>query len=188
MTNKEFEEKFSIHRSLVTNYLKFKYKLSDDEAQDIIQNAYVKIYKRFGNNKLTCDYPKKYLFNAAANCTIEYKTRKAHLKNEATFTEYNVENHENFIDLLSEIDFSQFPDSITEKKIIFNELNFLIEKLSIKNPDYSNILRMFYFDEMQANEISEKLNVPLNTIKTRLLRGRNKIKSFLNEDMVLSTL
>ena len=58
MTNKEFEEKFSIHRSLVTNYLKFKYKLSDDEAQDIIQNAYVKIYKRFGNNKLTCEYPK----------------------------------------------------------------------------------------------------------------------------------
>ena len=47
---------------------------------------------------------------------------------------------------------------------------------------------MFYFDEMQANEISDKLNVPLNTIKTRLLRGRNKIKSFLNEDMVLSTL
>ena len=80
------------------------------------------------------------------------------------------------------------PDSITEKKIIFNELNFLIEKLAKKNPEYSKILKMFYFDEMQANEISEKLNVPLNTIKTRLLRGRNKIKSFLNEDMVLSTL
>jgi RNA polymerase sigma-70 factor (ECF subfamily) len=188
MTNKEFEDKFLIHRSFVTNYLKSKYKLSDDEAQDVIQNAYIKIYKRFVNNTLICEYPRQYLFNAAANCTIEYKTRKAHLKNEATFTEYEIEDHENFIDLVNEIDFSQFPDLLIEKKIIFNELNLLIDKLAEKNPDYAKILKMFYFDEMQANEISEKLNVPINTIKTRLLRGRNKIKSLLQEDMVLSTL
>jgi RNA polymerase sigma-70 factor (ECF subfamily) len=46
---------------------------------------------------------------------------------------------------------------------------------------------MFYFDEMQTNEISEELNVPENTIKTRLHRGRARIKSMLQEDMILST-
>jgi RNA polymerase sigma-70 factor (ECF subfamily) len=51
----------------------------------------------------------------------------------------------------------------------------------------SQALRMFYFDEMQTNEISDKLNVSINTIKTRLHRGRARIKSMLQEDMILST-
>ena len=84
MTNKEFKDKFLIHRKLVTYILKSKYALSNEEAEDIVQNAYVKIYKRFRNNKLVCEYPKKYLLNAAVNCTIEYKTRKAYLKNESS--------------------------------------------------------------------------------------------------------
>jgi DNA-directed RNA polymerase specialized sigma24 family protein len=50
------------------------------------------------------------------------------------------------------------------------------------------ILKMFYYDEMQANEISEELNIPINTIKTKLHRGRAKVKSLLNKDMILSTL
>ena len=106
MTNKEFEDKFLIHRSFVTNYLKSKYKLSDDEAQDVIQNAYIKIYKRFINNSLICEYPRQYLFNAAINCTIEYRTRKPHLKNESTFTESNIEYPETFLDLINEVDFT----------------------------------------------------------------------------------
>lgn len=187
MTNKEFKDKFLIHRRLVTNFLKSKYALSNDEAEDVVQNAYVKIYKRFRNNKLVCEYPKKYLFNAAANCTLEYKTRKAHLKHEFTFTESNVDNHEVFLDLVNEMDFSQTPHSLNEKKIIFEELKTVIDKLAETNPEMSQAIKMFYFDEMQANEISNVLNVPINTIKTRLHRGKNKIKSLLDEDMVLSS-
>jgi RNA polymerase sigma-70 factor (ECF subfamily) len=188
MTNKEFEDKFLIHREILFNFLKYKYSLKNEEIEDIVQNTYIKIYKRFINSNLECEYPRQYLFNSACNMTIEYKTRKPYTRHEFTFTESNIDNQENFLDLVNEMDFSQIPEVLSEKTFISEELEILLNKLAIKNPEYSNILRMFYFDEMQANEISEKLNVPLNTIKTRLLRGRNKIKSFLNEDMVLSTL
>jgi len=187
MTNKEFKDKFLIHRPFVTKFIKSKYTLSNEEAEDIIQNAYVKIYKRFGNNNLACEFPRQYLFNAAINCTIEYRTRKPHLKNESTFTESNIEYPETFLDLINEVDFTQAPHLLSENKIISEELNCLIDKLAQKNPEMSQALRMFYFDEMQTNEISEELNVPENTIKTRLHRGRARIKSMLQEDMVLST-
>lgn len=187
MTNKEFKDKFLIHRKLVTYILKSKYALSNEETEDIVQNAYVKIYKRFRNNKLVCEYPKKYLLNAAFNCAIEYKTRKAYLKNETSFTEINVDNHEAFLDLVNDIDSTQAPHLLSENKIISEELNFLIDKLAEKNPEMSQALRMFYFDEMQSKEISDKLNVSENTIKTRLHRGRTRIKSMLQEDMVLSS-
>lgn len=187
MTNKEFKDKFLIHRKLVTYILKSKYALSNEETEDIVQNAYVKIYKRFRNNKLICEYPKKYLLNAAVNCTIEYKTRKTYLKNESSFTEINIYNHEAFLDLVNDIDLTQAPHLLSENKIISQELNSLIDKLAEKNPEMSQALRMFYFDEMQSKEISDKLNVSENTIKTRLHRGRARIKSMLQEDMVLSS-
>jgi RNA polymerase sigma-70 factor (ECF subfamily) len=187
MTNKEFKDKFLIHRPFVTKFIKSKYTLSNEEAEDIIQNAYVKIYKRFRNNNLACEFPRQYLFNAAINCTIEYRTRKPHLKNESTFTESNIEYPETFLDLINEVDFTQAPHLLSENKIIFEELNCLIDKLSEKNPEMSQALRMFYFDEMQTNEISDKLNVSENTIKTRLHRGRARIKSMLQEDMILSS-
>ena len=187
MTNREFKDKFLIHRSLVSNYIKSKYTLSNEEVEDIIQNTYVKIYKRFKNNNLFCEYPRQYLFNAAVNCTIEFKTRKPQLQNESTFTEFNVENHEAFLDLIYEMDFSQLPHSISEKKIISEELKNLVDKVAETNPEMSQALKMFYFDEMQANEISDELNVPINTIKTRLHRGKTKVKNLIKKDMVLSS-
>lgn len=188
MTDKEFEDKFLTHRSLLRNYLKSKYTISNEELEDVIQNAYVKIYKRFKNNDLECEYPRQYLFSSAVNCLKEYKTRKPQLNNEFTFTESNVECHEAFLDLVNAIDFSQLPHLLCEKKIISEELKKLIDKLDEMNPEMSQALKMFYFDEMQANEISEKLNIPINTIKTRLHRGRNKVRSLIKEDMVLSPL
>lgn len=187
MTNKEFRDKFLIHRPFVSKFIKSKYTLSNEEIEDIIQNAYVKIYKRFRNNNLACKFPRQYLFNSAINCTIEYRTRKAHLKNESTFTEINIEYPETFLDLINEIDFSQVPHLLSENKIISEELNCLINKLAEKNPEMSQALKMFYFDEMKVIEISEELNVSENTIKTRLHRGRARIKSMLQEDMILST-
>ena len=78
------------------------------------------------------------------------------------------------------------PESEPEPKLFITFPQHCIEPK--ERQQKKQVLKMFYFDEMQANEISEKLNVPINTIKTRLLRGRNKIKSLLQEDMVLSTL
>ena len=46
MTDKEFEEKFLIHRQLATKFFKVNYKLTQEEIEDIIQTAYLKIYKR----------------------------------------------------------------------------------------------------------------------------------------------
>jgi RNA polymerase sigma-70 factor (ECF subfamily) len=187
MTNKEFEDKFLIHRNQLTNFLKYKYSISNEEVEDIVQNAYVNIYKRFRNNNLPCEFPKKYLFDAAVNCTIDYRSRKPHCKNETTFTEINVENNEAFLDSIKSVDFTQFPHLLSENKIISEELNCLIDKLAKINPEMSQALKMFYFDEMQSNEISEKLNVSENTIRTRLHRGRARIKSMLQKDMILSS-
>jgi RNA polymerase sigma factor (sigma-70 family) len=188
MTDSEFDEKFLVHRKAATNYFKIKYKLTRDESEDMVQNAYLKIYTRFKDQDVNCIYPKKYLFDTIKNCIFEFKTRSKYIQNEKTFTQMNVEFPYIFIDSNNEINLENVPQNILEHNIISDELKHLIDKLSEKNPEMSEALNLFYFEDMQVNEVAEKLNVPINTIKTRLFRGKHKLKTLIKDNMHLSTL
>lgn len=185
MTNHEYEQKFLVHRDLVTSFFKHKYKLTIEETEDMVQNALIKIHKRFVNNDLTCEFPKKYLFNAITNCIYEYKIRKPHQKHETSFTQLNIELPELFMDSNFELDSSSLSENIVENKCIKEELKCLIDKLSTSNPEMSEALIMFYFDGLTTPEIAKKLNISVNTVKTRLHRGKNRLKSLLTENMVI---
>jgi hypothetical protein len=72
-------------------------------------------------------------------------------------------------------------------------INQLQEELkTTKNPYFLSLLVnrgiLNYFEDMQVNEVAEKLNVPINTIKTRLFRGKHKLKTLIKDNMHLSTL
>uniref|UniRef100_UPI00403F86CD RNA polymerase sigma factor n=1 Tax=Paenibacillus sp. FSL R5-0470 TaxID=2921641 RepID=UPI00403F86CD len=54
----------------------------------------------------------------------------------------------------------------------------------IRNLDYvyRECLTLYYFHEMSIREISEQLNTPENTIKSRLVRGRTLLKKMLEKE------
>jgi RNA polymerase sigma-70 factor (ECF subfamily) len=188
MSDNEFNEKFLIHRKHAIGYFKKKFNFSNDEVEDFVQTAYLKIFKRFYNTNVDCEYPRQYLFNAVQNCIYEYVSRKNYVKKEESFTQLNIEHPTVFLDALNEIDSDLFTDNIIEKKTMLKEINYLIEKLSETHPDYSNVIKMYYFDNLTGPEIAEKLNVPVNTIKTRLFRAKIKIKELIRDKMIVFTL
>ena len=47
--------------------------------------------------------------------------------------------------------------------------------------DYQIALQLHYWEDMSASEIGEVLDVPLGTIKSRLLRGRERLKELIAE-------
>ncbi len=47
--------------------------------------------------------------------------------------------------------------------------------------DYQIALQLHYWEDMSASEIGEVLGVPLGTIKSRLLRGRERLKELMAE-------
>jgi RNA polymerase sigma factor (sigma-70 family) len=186
MSKDEFDEKFLVHRNQVIGYFKKKYNLPSDDLEDCVQIALLKIYKRFYNNEVQCEFPKKYLFNAVQNCIFEYLTRKSYAKKENNFTQLNIENPTYFMDTVLEANFDAIPDKIIEDKIISQELKGLLKKLSETHPDYTTVIEMYYIDNLTGPEISENLNVPLNTIKTRIFRAKSKLKSLIRENMLIS--
>ena len=56
------------------------------------------------------------------------------------------------------------------------EITAAVLKLPVK---YREILLLYYYEDLQVNDIAEFLHVPVSTVKTRLQRGRERLKQTL---------
>ena len=45
--------------------------------------------------------------------------------------------------------------------------------------EYREIIELYYFNELSTAEIAQMLQKPVNTVKSQLLRGREKLKVLL---------
>ena len=60
-----------------------------------------------------------------------------------------------------------------QKSILMRDV---VEKLK---PKYRTLVEMRYFDELSYEEISEKLDLPLGTVKAQLFRARDLLYNIL---------
>ncbi len=59
--------------------------------------------------------------------------------------------------------------------------------MKIKNSDIRNCMYLFYYAELNINEIAETLNTSRQNVKNRLLRGRSKLKTILTKNREYSS-
>ncbi|PNV78780.1 MAG: RNA polymerase sigma factor [Dictyoglomus turgidum] len=98
---------------------------------------------------------KNYLFRIAHNLAIDY-----------------LEERNRFLDLDTEDKDEYDPEEIIEKKDIWKLLS----------PLEKSILILYYQEGYSYEEISEKLNIPLNTLKSHIYRAKKKIYNYLKEE------
>jgi RNA polymerase sigma-70 factor (ECF subfamily) len=68
------------------------------------------------------------------------------------------------------------PDSIAAGQGMSRLLQGMMEKLSL---DHREILHLAYFQEFSVQEIADTLDLPENTVKTRMFYARQKLKGML---------
>ena len=51
-------------------------------------------------------------------------------------------------------------------------------------PNYAEVVKMFYYDGLLQEDIAKQLGIPLNTVKTRLSRAKQKIEEILGKDFL----
>ena len=71
--------------------------------------------------------------------------------------------------------------SIETEKVIDEEKQTLVQGLLQLPVHYREALILYYYDDYNIPEIASILQVSENTIKTRLVRGREKLKQLLQE-------
>lgn len=65
-----------------------------------------------------------------------------------------------------------------EKQEEYQQLYEVIQALPTK---YKDVILLFYYKELSYEEISQILNIPEGTVRSRLARARTKLKNMINE-------
>ncbi|HET6244042.1 MAG: sigma-70 family RNA polymerase sigma factor [Bacteroidetes bacterium] len=137
-----------------------------DDADDLTIEAFGKAFKRLG--QYTPNYAfSTWLFKIASNNCIDFIRKR---KNKSTFsidkTFENEEGGEMSIDLKSSM---LDPEEKVIKKEKIKLMHEVVEKLK---PRYRELVELRYFQEYSYEEIADKLDIPLGTVKAQLFRAR----------------
>lgn len=161
---KAFEQFYDEHVSAIYGLI-FSIVKKDAVAQDITQDVFVKVWKKIA----TYDSKKGTIFtwtlNIARNACIDFlrKNKKMQV----------VENQK--LESLVSID----ENNATKQKIEHIGIREIVEKLE---PEYRLVIEYLYFKGYTQKELSDELNIPLGTVKTR---SRKALKELLNKVRIL---
>lgn len=130
---------------------------NDDDTCDALQETLLSAYKNFDkleNKQYFSTWITRILINKCYD--IIKKNRKNAMVNQLL----EVEGNESYYDRYKE-------DSTLER--VLNEIS----------QDLKLVTVLYYYDEFSVKEISEMLNVPEGTVKSRLARARDKMYEIL---------
>lgn len=146
-----------------------------DDADDIVQDTFVKAFNALHTFNQTYPFP-AWLYKIASNTCIDYFRRKR-------IRPISIENmNVHGGDIYDIIPDASIPIDI---HIINSERKESLMKAIQQLPDrYKECIQLRHFEELTYEEISQKMNLPLGTIKITLFRARKMLHSLLsNKDM-----
>lgn len=165
--------------SLVDAYNKKIYKLiyykipNKEDVEDLTQEVFLKVYrslKQFDQKRKFSTW----IYSIAKNLCIDY-LRKKRLKSvsldaplfpqEDIFLEIPDEEHE--------------PELILEKT---DQQETIIEAINQLSEEHQLVIKLRHFKSYSYDEISEILDIPVGTIKSRIYRARKKLKDILYQE------
>lgn len=150
-------------------YTAIKITKKPEDAQDILQDSYV---KAFTTLKLLKDNSK---FQSWFNCIVANNCKNYVVKKKPNlFSEYENDNENYaFEDTLENQDKSLLPHEVTDNEETKRIVMQCVEKLP---EDQKICILMFYYDEMSIKEIAQALEISEGTIKSRLSLAKKKLK------------
>lgn len=143
-----------------------------DDADDLTIEAFGKAFKRL--SQYTPNYAfSTWLFKIASNNCIDFIRRKKMTTFSIDRTFENDEGGEMSMDIKAE---GLNPEENMVKKQKVKHMHELVKKLK---PRYRILVEMRYFEELSYEEIAEKLDLPLGTVKAQLFRAREFLANIL---------
>ena len=155
-----FDTLFTRHRDMIYAML-LKYAGNCDDVDDLMQEAFMKAYIKIGLYDPKYDFG-AWIYTIARNTFVDFeRTRKS--------IALNPENIP-----LENSSAQQTSTPTPEDYIINAQQRVQIERYIAMLPeDYRRLFELRFLDEYSYEEIAEKLEMKLGTVKTRIFRVRN---------------
>ena len=163
-----FDTLFARHSDSIHAML-LKYSGNSDDVNDLMQEAFMKAYLKIGQYNPKYDFG-AWIYTIARNTFVDF----SHTQKNSALNSQN---------LPLESGNSTQPSVLTPEDYIINaQQRAQIERyISMLPEDYRQLFELRFIDEYSYEEIAEKLDMKLGTVKTRIFRVRNLMCRIITE-------
>lgn len=151
-------------------------KMTNDpvEADDLTIEAFSKAFRSLHQYSPTHAFS-TWLFTIASNNCIDF-IRKKRLETVSINKVYKQSDDDE-----TEIQIASSGPTPEEKVITEQRIKIMRQTVQLLKPRYRRLVEMRYFDELSYEEISEKMDLPLGTVKAQLFRARDLLYNILKD-------
>jgi RNA polymerase sigma-70 factor (ECF subfamily) len=160
-----FNEIYNFYRDYLL-YFAFTYTKDMNDAEEVVQETFVKVIHKIHTLE------KAEAFHAWLY-RICYTTAMLQYRTNNKYDQFKDENDDENIE-----DLRANTNKEYTKNRLYEEVNQVISELGVR---YQPVAQLYYFDELKIKEISEVLEIPEGTIKSRLNKIRSDLKNRLEE-------
>lgn len=132
----------------------YRYVKNSIDSDDVFSEVFLAYFKKERTFESE-EHRKAWLIRVTINCAKDLLAQRAQLQ----------QLHEETL-----------PDQTARDADTYMDLYKAIEGL---RPEYREVIKLFYLDDLSVKEIAQILNKNENTIKTQLFRARDTLKSAL---------
>ncbi len=148
----------------------WRYGVRRDDIEDVVSDVFVKVYENL--RRFRADHPfATWLYRLAVNHVIDRSRRLAREQKRAELPEALAD---------------PAPDP-AERAETSEDARRVRRALAALPPRYREALFLVYVEGFKLEEVSRSLGVPLGTVKTRLMRGRQALRRALEPDLAAET-
>lgn len=132
---------------------------NEEDAYDVCQEVFVRLVRNKNKNKIKSqEHLKAWLIRVAVNCA-KSSCVQAYKKHRVDFESLSM-------------------SEITQ----YDKYDRLVDSVMKLPEKYSTVIHLFYYEDMQIQEIAKTLSIKESAVKQRLARGREKLKNLLGEE------
>ncbi len=140
------------------------------DADDVTQEVLVRLWKNIDNFNINS--AKSYIMKMTHNLCLDYLRRRN------TFSNKEIEIDDFFEETYSTVDKTDEPDEMASNEELNQKIKSAIECLPDK---LKSVFIMYQLHGMKYKEISEALDIPINSVKVYLRRARVKLQNELKQ-------
>lgn len=140
-----------------------------DDMADVVQEVFIKAYINIKSFRIAERFS-PWIYRIAHNEFINALKKKRSIP----FSFFDFEADAFFPHLTA----PDKTDQVSSERILKEAIEKCLDQLDAK---YREILVLSYFEELQYEEISDVLHIPVSTVGVRLLRAKEKLKKIYQE-------
>jgi len=163
------------YKDKLTNFI-YRFTSDIDSAEDLAQDTLLKVYIKKDSYKEIAKFS-TWIYTIASNLA---KTELRKIKRRQTYSESDLSTDDRkfVMHRPDEQSFEDIEDTSVSGTILEKSLMEL-------DDEFKNIIILRDIQELSYDEISKILQIPLGTVKSRINRGRFKLKDILKEKGVV---